>query len=111
MPKEVIDRANALGKSEGQPELLTFFDRKGNLIGDDTDVSPSTNERPSDEPSDSSVVTPGVEDDYPVHFDTDPGNMDPAPDHMSDDVPLDDTNNATDEPVLDPQNFTVRSSC
>jgi hypothetical protein len=35
MPQEVIDRVNQLGKADGQPELLTFTDRKGNLIGDD----------------------------------------------------------------------------
>ena len=34
MPKEVIDRVDQLGRSEGQPELLTFFDRRGLLIGD-----------------------------------------------------------------------------
>ena len=34
MPKEVIDRVNALGKSEGQPTMMTFYDRKGLLIGD-----------------------------------------------------------------------------
>ena len=32
MPDTVIDRVNALGKN--QPELLTFTDRKGRLIGD-----------------------------------------------------------------------------
>lgn len=34
MPQEVIDRVNALGRAEGQPELLTFFYRRGLLIGD-----------------------------------------------------------------------------
>jgi hypothetical protein len=37
MPQEVIDQVNQLsqlGKAEGQPELLTFYDRKGRLIGD-----------------------------------------------------------------------------
>ena len=35
MPKEVITRVmDALGKAEGQPKLLTFYSRKGQLIGD-----------------------------------------------------------------------------
>ena len=34
MPKEVIDRVDQLGRSDGQPELLTFYDRKGLLIGE-----------------------------------------------------------------------------
>ena len=34
MPDEVIARVNALGKAEGQPPLLTFYDRRGLLIGD-----------------------------------------------------------------------------
>jgi hypothetical protein len=34
MPQEVIDRVNELGKANGQPELLTFYDRKGRLIGE-----------------------------------------------------------------------------
>jgi hypothetical protein len=33
MPQEVIDRVNQLGKANGQPELLTFHDHKGHLIG------------------------------------------------------------------------------
>jgi hypothetical protein len=34
MPQEVIDRVNQLGVADGQPELLTFYDRKGRLIGE-----------------------------------------------------------------------------
>jgi hypothetical protein len=34
MPQEVIDCVNQLGKADGQPELLTFYDRKGRLIGE-----------------------------------------------------------------------------
>ena len=34
MPKEVIDRVNQLGRSDNQPALLTFYDRRGNLIGE-----------------------------------------------------------------------------
>ena len=34
MPQEVIDRVNELGKTDGLPELLTFYDRKGRLIGE-----------------------------------------------------------------------------
>jgi hypothetical protein len=34
MPKEVIVRVDQLGKAEGQPELLIFYNRKGQLVGD-----------------------------------------------------------------------------
>jgi hypothetical protein len=34
MPQEVIDRVDQLGRADGQPELLTFYDRKGRLIGE-----------------------------------------------------------------------------
>ena len=34
MPDEVIKRVDQLGRNEGQPELLTFFDRRGLVIGD-----------------------------------------------------------------------------
>ena len=34
MPQEVIDCVNQLGKADTQPELLTFYDRRGRLIGD-----------------------------------------------------------------------------
>lgn len=41
MPQEVIDRVNELGKAEGQPELLTFFHRKGRVIGDTSEPHPN----------------------------------------------------------------------
>ena len=34
MPQEVIDQINELGKADGQPDLLTFYDRKGRLISE-----------------------------------------------------------------------------
>ena len=40
MPQDVIDRVNELGRAEGQPELLTFFDRKGRLVGDILQLRP-----------------------------------------------------------------------
>ena len=56
MPQAVIDRVNQLSKLDSQPELLTFFDRNGNEIGDNAthslvsetnivqDADPTTNE-------------------------------------------------------------------
>jgi hypothetical protein len=32
-PQEFIDRLNEPGNAEGQPELLTFYDGKGRLVG------------------------------------------------------------------------------
>jgi hypothetical protein len=46
MPQKVIDPVNQLGKAEGQPELLTFYDRKGPLIIEHT-VGSFTLRRPS----------------------------------------------------------------
>ena len=34
MPQEVIDQVNKLSANEEQPELLTFYDWKGNFVGD-----------------------------------------------------------------------------
>ena len=34
MPQEVIDRVNKFGVHDNQPELLTFYDQKGNFVGD-----------------------------------------------------------------------------
>ena len=34
MPQEVIDRVNQFGVHDNQPELLTFYDRKGKFSGD-----------------------------------------------------------------------------
>ena len=33
MPQEVIDHVNNLGEADGQPYLLTFYDRHGNPVG------------------------------------------------------------------------------
>ena len=38
MPQEVIDCVNQLGKVNGQVELFTFFDHKGNPIGDGSQI-------------------------------------------------------------------------
>ena len=38
MPQELIDRVDQLGKSDFQPKLLTFFDRKGRLVGENKQV-------------------------------------------------------------------------
>jgi hypothetical protein len=34
LPQEATDRVNHLGTAKGQPKLLTFYDRKGRLIGE-----------------------------------------------------------------------------
>jgi hypothetical protein len=64
MPKEVITRVDQLGKAEGQPKLLTFYNRKGRLIGeyteDDTEIPavPPENEIPGVHPENE---IPGVQ--------------------------------------------------
>jgi hypothetical protein len=39
MPKEVIARVNQLGKAEGQPKLLTFYNCKGQLVGNQPGIT------------------------------------------------------------------------
>ena len=34
MPQKFIDCVNKLGEADGQPSLLTFYDRHGNPVGD-----------------------------------------------------------------------------
>ena len=66
MPQEVIDRVNQLGEAEGQRPELTFYDRKGRLIGD-LDVTPIGNpvaQIPgvlSDEPNDPPSEQPNMD--------------------------------------------------
>ena len=50
MPDEVIKRVDQLGKSEGQPELLTFFDRRGLVIGETTNPDAQGHDPTTDEP-------------------------------------------------------------
>ena len=33
MPQEVIERVNKLVEADGQPYILTFYDRHGNPVG------------------------------------------------------------------------------
>ena len=40
MPQRFIDRVDQLGKSEVQPKLLIFFDRKGCLICENKQADP-----------------------------------------------------------------------
>ena len=65
MPQEVIDRVNQLGKADHQPELLTFYDRKGRLIGESkTAGAPDPVETVSDEDGTEDLNPPTVNEDY-----------------------------------------------
>ena len=46
MPQEVIDRVNKLGETDGQPSLLTFYDRHGNPVGDSENPNSDLTEAP-----------------------------------------------------------------
>ena len=43
MPQEIIEQVNQLGIADGQPELLTFYDRKGRLIRETETPGPVPN--------------------------------------------------------------------
>jgi hypothetical protein len=79
MPQEVIDRVNELGKADGQPELLTFYDRKGLLIGESE--------------------TPGVSDSVDTTVPPDDGLGDFNPPTVSQDYGFDD--GLDEEPDID----------
>jgi hypothetical protein len=64
MPQEVIERLNQLGAADGQPELLTFYDHKGRMIGE-TEI-------------------PGVPDTPQVNDQEDDGLGDPDPPTVND---------------------------
>ena len=69
MPQEVIDRVNQLGKADHQPELLTFYDRKGRSIGDaDAPGVPDIVDTSIQEPQDGTedLIPPTVNDDYGI---------------------------------------------
>jgi hypothetical protein len=108
MPKEVIDRVNQLGRAQGQPELLTFYDRKGRLIGDDAelddpiegviedDAADAADEAaPTDDAAPDAAPTVNIQPNDPLIVDPNPiidPNPDPndVPDQDPDYVPDDD---------------------
>ena len=49
MPQEVIDRVNKLGAFDGQPFILTFYDRHGNLVGDTNNSNADLTDAPEEE--------------------------------------------------------------
>ena len=100
MPQEVIDRVNELGKANEQPELLTFYDRKGRLIGETENpgVSESIDNMIPPDDGLGDLNTPTVNQDYglPEEQDTDqpldPNDIDHEPkvqyDNLDDIAPL-----------------------
>jgi len=96
MPQEVIDRINAIGMSQDQPKLLTFYDRKGELVGDLAEPSIQT-EDPSDiEPE--TLNAPSTEEIDPLpDLDVDVDSLEPP--ELDDHYQLADPQ---DEPPLDP---------
>ena len=49
MPQEVIDCVNNLGEADGQPSLLTFYDRHGNPVGDTRNHNEDLTDTPEEE--------------------------------------------------------------
>ena len=48
MPQEVIDRVNKLVESDGQPSLLTFYDRHGNPVCDTRNTNADLTDAPEE---------------------------------------------------------------
>jgi hypothetical protein len=72
MPQEVIDRVNQLGRADAQPELLTFYDRTGRLIGDSMTPTPGALYTPeSDQDGLEDLNTPPINHDYGLEEDPD----------------------------------------
>ena len=66
MPQKVTNHVNALGKTEGLPKLLTFYDRKGQTIGDHTY---ECNTKGTEEDNDNDELT--INDEYPEEYNND----------------------------------------
>ena len=49
MPQEVIDIVNKLGEADGQPSLLTFYDRHGNPVGDTKNPNAELTDAPEED--------------------------------------------------------------
>ena len=49
MPQEVIDRVNKLGEADGQPYLLTFYNRHGNPVGNTNNTNADLTDAPEEE--------------------------------------------------------------
>ena len=56
MPQEVIDRVNKLGEADGQPSLLTFYDRHGNPVGDSENPNSDLTDAPEEETEENEPV-------------------------------------------------------
>ena len=57
MPQEVIGRVNKLGESDGQPSLLTFYDRHGNPVGYTGNPNADLTDAPEEETEENEPVT------------------------------------------------------
>jgi hypothetical protein len=68
MPQEVIDCVNQLAQADAQPELLTFYDRKGRLIGDQDNLEETdeNNNPPPDEDGLEDLNSPEVNYNYGI---------------------------------------------
>ena len=49
IPQEVIDRINKIGESDGQPSLITFYNRHGNPVGDTGNPNVDLTDAPKEE--------------------------------------------------------------
>ena len=49
MPQEVIESVNKLVEADGQPYLLTFYDRHRNPVGDTKNPNADLTDTPEDE--------------------------------------------------------------
>jgi Reverse transcriptase (RNA-dependent DNA polymerase) len=101
MPQEVIDRVNELGKAQGQPELLSFFDRKGRMIGDVAELHPDPGVPDQDNPDEPEMLDPPPNDDL-QDLDLEPFNQDFGMDEEDEEPPDDPQHEAPPELELQP---------
>ena len=67
MPQEVIDCFNKLGEADGQPTVLTFYDRHGNTVGDIRNPNADLTDAPEEDTEEDDPVpdSTGVNQDPP----------------------------------------------
>ena len=100
MPQDIIDRVNAMGKADGQPDKMTFGDRDGNVTILDIDEY----EVDDDNASDDSYNTSDDDDDDEDLIADEPVDMPPPVDEPEVATGGDEEDSITDEQHVVPPN-------
>ena len=99
MPQEVIDRVNNLGEADGQPSILTFYDRHGKPVGNTKNPNADLTDTPEEETEEDDPVPEitRVDQDHPddKHQDQEPR------DEIQDEQNINYGTEEVDEPIED----------